>query len=122
MVDYKEFINSGKGVTVRHRFVTYRELTCVILAVLFTTAAAACCIALIVHHGINTVVMVNVTEVCSSHACLSMSAKFVAVMDSSQDPCDDFYKYACGKLAVPSGCFFSGVILIPPSYRWMVEL
>lgn len=105
-VGYKEFINSEKGITVQHRFITYRELVCVLLAVVFTVSAAACCIALIVHHGTNTVVMVNVTEVCSSHTCLSMSAQLVAVRDNSTDPCENFYEYACSKYIIRVSVFF----------------
>lgn len=90
-------LNSSKAVKIGGRQVAYREIVIIALAIAFVLIAGGCCVALIASHGTSTTVVVNVTEVCTSHACLYSSAKLAGLADLTGDPCDDFYLYACGK-------------------------
>ncbi|CAI5449952.1 unnamed protein product [Caenorhabditis angaria] len=38
-----------------------------------------------------------IEEVCTTQSCKQLSAKMLKYMDDSVEPCDDFYKFACGK-------------------------
>ena len=98
-ISYKEFMNSENGVVlpVVKQKVTFRTIIITTLAVVFTVSALGFCIALIVTHGLNTVINVNVTEVCLSQSCFYSSAKLAAMRDVTVDPCENFYLYACGK-------------------------
>lgn len=92
-------MNSENGLVlpVVKQKVTFRTIIITTLAVIFTVSALGCCIALIVTHGLNTVIDVNVTEVCLNQSCFYSSAKLAAMRDVTADPCENFYNYACGK-------------------------
>lgn len=37
------------------------------------------------------------TSICNTPGCVEAAANVLKFMDSSIDPCDDFYDFACGK-------------------------
>ncbi|CAI5449955.1 unnamed protein product [Caenorhabditis angaria] len=41
-----------------------------------------------------------IEEVCTTQSCKQLSAKMLKYMDDSVKPCDDFYKYTCGKYTI----------------------
>lgn len=46
----------------------------------------------------NVSAATSVANICNSEICFKESDKMHGSMDESVDPCDDFYKFACGKL------------------------
>ena len=49
--------------------------------------------------------------VCQTTACNGFSARVVSAMDPSVEPCQDFYKFACGKYKAANAMQMIGAIM-----------
>lgn len=45
----------------------------------------------------NQILSTPITEICLTKECIKASANLIESMDTSVDPCDNFYNFACGK-------------------------
>ncbi|XP_057301934.1 neprilysin-4-like [Hydractinia symbiolongicarpus] len=97
MVPYVKFNNphGRKGVIIR----------IAVVAVVFLTIAVGIFVSVYLHHGKDD--DHKERNYCNTTICKHVRSHFLSALDKSVNPCDDFYKYACGgwlsKNPIPNG-------------------
>ena len=76
----------------------------VILVIIAVVAVAALAVHVLLNSGKQH--SGEATQVCTSLPCLQLSVRLLSSMNTSVDPCDDFYNFSCGN--------WDKVVDIPP--------
>ncbi|XP_070561570.1 endothelin-converting enzyme 1-like [Ptychodera flava] len=88
--------NKGNEVGQKDASHRSRDRCCLGVGVVVMLTVVAIIVGVLCGFFFNRESEANVTETCTSKACVEAAARIMAGMDETIDPCQDFYRYACG--------------------------